>query len=138
MKRLLLAFTLVASAAGAQTVYRCGDGKQYSQTPCPGGKAVVADDARSPDQQRQAAAAARADAQRANALATERREREAAAKGQLAAGIKPPAAAASAAKPHAKPKKKPRTRNAEPADDKLSAPVKAPVSPKKGKVAKAA
>ena len=138
MKRLLLALTLVASAASAQTVYRCGDGKQYSQTPCPGGKAVMAEDARSAEQQRQAAAAARADAQQANALATERRQREAATKGQLAAGIKPPAAAASAAKSHAKAKKKPRRRDAVPADDKLSAPVRAPASPKKGKVAKAA
>ncbi len=137
MKRFLLALSLVASAASAQTVYRCGDGKQYSQTPCPGGKAVMADDARSAEQQRQAAAAARADAQQANALAAERRQREAAVKGQLAAGIKPAAPAASAAKPH-KAKKKPRPRKAEPTDDKLSAPVKAPASPKKGKVAKAA
>ncbi len=137
MKRFVLVLTLVASAAHAQTVYRCGDGKQYSQTPCPGGKAVVADDARSAEQQRQAATAARADSQRANALATERRQREAAAKGQLAAGIKPPAPAASAPKPPTKPKKKPRQRAAEPADDKLSAPVKAPTSPKKGKVSKA-
>ena len=53
----LTALLLIAAAAAqAQApVYRCGpDGREYSATPCPGGKTVAVDDARSTEQQRQA------------------------------------------------------------------------------------
>lgn len=83
---------LAASAAWAgppQTVYRCGpDGRQYSQTPCADGREVTTEDSRSAEQQRAAREVATKDARQADKLASERREREAAAKGQTAAGFK--------------------------------------------------
>lgn len=105
-------------------VYRCGN--SYSDTPCPGGQAVAADDARSAAQQQQAQQVKQRDAALAEQLARERRAREQAAVGQRAAGIGPLAAdvakaakpAASAAQPRpikktkprpVKPPKKPRT-----------------------------
>jgi hypothetical protein len=52
LSALLLA---LAGTASAQTIYRCGaDGRDYRQTPCPGGQAVDVADPRS-EPQRQAA-----------------------------------------------------------------------------------
>ncbi len=81
---------LAAWAAGPpQTVYRCGpDGRQYSQTPCADGREVTTEDSRSAEQQRAAREVATKDARQADKLAAERREREATAKGQAAAGFK--------------------------------------------------
>ncbi len=74
--------------AAAQTVYRCGaDGREYSQQPCKDGKPVDVSDERSGAQQRAGLAAAKDDAQLAKQLGRERQQREAAAKGQLAAGL---------------------------------------------------
>jgi hypothetical protein len=95
--------------AQAQTVYRCGpEGRIYSQTPCADGKSVAVDDARSAAQQKEARDVAQRDAERAATLAQERHQREAAAKGQQAAGfMTSPASPASAptGKPKAKSKK---------------------------------
>lgn len=90
--RLCLATALglvLAATAQAQGVYRCGN--TYSAQPCPGGTAVAVDDARTADQQQQALAAKKQDAQLARQLAAERRAREQAATGQRAARIGPSA-----------------------------------------------
>jgi hypothetical protein len=106
-----------AQMAVAQTVYRCGpEGRVYAHTPCADGRPVTVDDARSLSQQKAAHEVARGDADRAAKLADERRQREAAAKGQQAAGFMTspaPAASAPAGKPQAKSKKpkKPATEN---------------------------
>ena len=62
-------------AAGAQAIYRCGD--SYSQQPCPGGKVVDADDARSAGQKAQTDQAVRRDAKAAEALEKARLKDEA-------------------------------------------------------------
>jgi hypothetical protein len=99
-----------APAAPPQTVYRCGpDGRIYSQTPCADGQPLTVDDSRTAGQRREAEDVARREAKSAQQLADERRQREAAARGQPAIGIKPdpPAPPASAAR-KAKPKPEPR------------------------------
>jgi hypothetical protein len=97
---LLLTGT-AALAAPPQTVYRCGpDGRVYSQTPCADGKALSPDDPRSASQHKAAREVAERDAEQARKLADERRQREAAAKAQQAAGFKTaPAAEAASAPP---------------------------------------
>lgn len=87
---LASALLLVMSApARAQDngIYRCGN--SYGSTPCPGGQAVAADDARTDAQRQQARAVQRQTAQQAEVLADERRAREQAATGQLAVRIGP-------------------------------------------------
>ena len=85
---LLIAVTGLAQAqTPAADVYRCGN--TYSSAPCPGGKAVATDDARSNAQQQQALAAKQQDARMARELATERGARDQAAIGQRAARIGP-------------------------------------------------
>ena len=75
------AAVLLALAAGcglpamAQTIYRCGD--SYSQQPCPGGKPVAVDDARTPAQRAQAAEAVRRQAAAADQMEKERVREEA-------------------------------------------------------------
>ena len=112
MKRpLALALIALAAAAHAETVYRCGPGgSQYASAPCPGGRAVEAEDARTPAQRKQAEAIARQEAALAERLVQERERREAAIHPAAAVGIRgergvAPARAASAPA-HAKPKKK--------------------------------
>jgi hypothetical protein len=75
----LCACALAAAApAAAQTVYRCGPGgSSYSQTPCPGGRAIDVDDSRTPEQQQQAQSAADRDARLGAALERDRRMEEA-------------------------------------------------------------
>jgi hypothetical protein len=109
-------------AAPPQTVYRCGpEGRVYSQTPCADGKPVTVDDPRSASQQRSAQDTAARDAQQAKTLADERRQREQAAKGQQAAGIKLPVAESAASAPARKPKANPAT-----ADSKMSPLMRVP------------
>lgn len=73
-----LAATLVCASAQAQTVYRCGpDGREYSQTPCPQGRAVNVSDERSAEQRAAADARVREDQARGDALERERLNREA-------------------------------------------------------------
>jgi hypothetical protein len=90
---------LLATPARAQGdgtgVYRCGN--SYSAQPCPGGKAVAADDTRTADQRLQALAVRQQQARLADELAAERRAREQAAVGQQAARIGPSAAERAAA-----------------------------------------
>ncbi len=119
--------TIALDADAQPTVYRCGqDGREYSSTPCPGGRAVPVDDARSAEQQQQARDAAQREAKLADQLARERRQREHAAKptkpGALSARHHPPDATAS--RPATS--KKPKRRASAPADPTLSAPVKVP------------
>jgi hypothetical protein len=104
---LLLAAAAGAALAADAPVYRCGS--SYSSTPCPGGTAVDAGDARSAAQRAQAEAVKQREAALADQLAAERRERDRAAAGQVAAGIRPAAAAApahAASQPKGKGKKK--------------------------------
>lgn len=68
------AVCLFALSARA-TVYRCGN--TYQDTSCAGGKAVQAEDPRTPQQQREAARAAQQDAAMADALEKQRVQQEA-------------------------------------------------------------
>jgi hypothetical protein len=115
---LVLMLTL-ASAAHAQTVWRCGpDGRTYADAPCPGGQVVAVADPRSPADVAAAKAVVQRDRQLARQLADDRREleREAAARGSGLAGIgwsdavKPKAASRPTSKPV--PSKHRRTANA--------------------------
>jgi hypothetical protein len=92
---LLLCSMWASAQAPAAAVYRCGS--SYSETPCPGGKPVAADDARSAAQLQQAQDVKLREAALADQLRSERLARERAAAGQGAVGIGP--TAASAAKP---------------------------------------
>ena len=107
---LVVVAPLLLAAATAQSqdlakpgshAYRCANG-QYSDAPCPGGRALNVADPRSAEQQRQSRDAAQRDAAMAQQMAAERQAREHAAARHPApmAGIgpqaQPPAAAASA------------------------------------------
>ncbi len=109
--RLLIAWLLAVGPAMAADapVYRCG--QTYQQLPCAGGQAVDATDERSPDQQRDARAAAAAERRQAAELAAERQAREKQTPLQrqpMGTGLKPatPPASAPAAAPTRHPKKK--------------------------------
>jgi hypothetical protein len=118
----MLALAALAQAAPPQTVFRCGpEGRVYSQTPCADGKPVTVDDPRSASQQKAARDIATRDAQQAKDLAEERRQREQAALGQQAIGIKPADSAASSPASKTKPKAKTDT-----ADPKMSPLMRVP------------
>jgi hypothetical protein len=120
----------VAAAAPPQTVYRCGpDGRVYSQTPCADGRAVTTEDSRSASQQKAAGDVSTREAQQAQKLAHERRQREAAAKNQQAAGIKMPAPAVEGA---SAPTRKAKG-NLPPADPNMSPPMRLPAQPSASK-----
>jgi hypothetical protein len=103
-----LAGCLAAAHAAPQKIYRCGpDGRVLSQTPCKDGVDATRPVAQPTSDQREAARrAADTDKRLADQLARERRERDAAAAGQRAAGFetapKPVSSAASAPKPKGK------------------------------------
>jgi len=82
-------FCLAASGwiapAAAQDIYRCGN--SYSQRPCPGGKVVPADDARSATQSSQTSAASERDAKMGDAMEKARLKEEA----KPAQAVMPPA-----------------------------------------------
>ena len=122
------ALWLLGGAANAQTVYRCGpDGRVYSQTPCPGGKAVDVSDERSPEQRAVALQRASADQERGDRLERERLQREAnqpAAAGRIQARPVPTAESASAPKPKVKQKKRKAANKAD--DFKAVTPAKPP------------
>jgi hypothetical protein len=123
---LLALVGAVVQAAPPQTVYRCGpDGRIYSQTPCADGKALSVDDPRSTSQQKAARDVAGRDAEQARKLAEERRQREAAAKEQQAAGFKTAPVADAASAPQRKAKPKPRGGAAN-TDTPMSAPMRVP------------
>jgi hypothetical protein len=83
MYRKLHLFITLAAAAGfswvapaqAESVYRCGD--SYSQKPCPGGKLVEVEDARSASQRSEAAQASQRDARTGEAMEKARLKEEA-------------------------------------------------------------
>ncbi len=74
-------FLICAATAGwiapaaAQNIYRCGD--SYSQQPCPGGKLVPVEDARSASQKSDTSQAAVRDAKAADAMEKARLKEEA-------------------------------------------------------------
>ena len=73
---LLLVFAAACVLpAAAQNVYRCGD--SYSQQPCPSGKAVAVDDARTASQRAQTTEAVRRDAKTASDMEKARLKEEA-------------------------------------------------------------
>jgi hypothetical protein len=112
----------VTAAAPPQTVYRCGpDGRVYSQTPCMDGRPVTIEDPRSATQEKAARDVAARDAQQAQQLADERKQREASVKGQQAAGIMTQPAAETASAPARKAKAKAPT-----VDANMSAPMRVP------------
>jgi hypothetical protein len=127
---LLCAALLAGSAAeAAQTVYRCGPGgREYSHMPCKEGRAVEVDDSRTATQQREGQGVADSQRRLVKQLESQRRQREAAATPQGAAGIKPlpaPAAAASAAK---KSKSKKKGQQQATGDDDLPVPARVPAA----------
>mgnify|MGYP005859436813 CR=1 FL=1 len=79
--RRVAAFVLPLAAAfgvAAQTtVYRCGDGRTFSQVPCAEGRALVVDGSTNTSAQEAARTVAGRDAALAERLAQERRAREA-------------------------------------------------------------
>jgi len=105
---LLMSFLCIGGSLQAQTVYRCGpDGRVYSQSPCPQGRAVDVSDERSTEQRAAAQARARDDQLRGDALERERLDREAGkpvAAGKI--GKTTPAAGPVASKTKAKSSKK--------------------------------
>jgi hypothetical protein len=112
--RLLAASLLVAAAAQAQTIYRCGpDGREYSHQPCKQGREVDVGPPPTAEQRAQAKRAADGDARRAEALRRERHARERAA--QPAAGFTPAPAEAASAPPKKKPPAKPKKPTSAPA-----------------------
>lgn len=95
---IFAALCAVFTQAGAQTVYKCGD--SYGQSPCPGGRAVVTDDARDATQKQQTDDATRNAAKLAKSLEKDRLAQEKAALSH------PPAVAHAARPPASKPANK--------------------------------
>ena len=130
MKALVVMMGLlgIGSSLQAQTVYRCGpDGRVYSQSPCPQGRAVDVSDERSAEQRAAAQAQARDDQMRGDALERERLDREA-GKPALAGkiGKTTPAAEPIVSKTKAKPSKKKKQKAQQAGDDfKAIAPAPA-------------
>ena len=105
---VMLASAAAAQERGSDTVYRCGaDGKTYSGSACPEGKAIAAADARSAEQRRQAEDVVRRDREFADRMAKEREQRERNAPGAVGIGSSPPAKATNTAAANG-PKKSPR------------------------------
>lgn len=128
MKALIFLVTLMAAvSAQAQTVYRCGpEGRVYSQTPCPQGKAVDVSDDRSAEQRAAAQARAREDRDRGDSLERERLNREAgkpASAGKIDGRPAPPLPVEPKAKGKSPKKKKAKAKH-ESDDFKAVAPVK--------------
>ena len=104
MKRVwALAFCLVALAASAQPVYRCG--REYSRTPCPQGKIVEATDPRTAAQRAEAKRVAQREQKLAQDMESDRAAEQAKIKpalaGSLSGAPKPPTV-----EPKLQPKKK--------------------------------
>ena len=90
---VVLMFCFAVGAAQAQEVYRCGS--TYSQTPCPQGRLVEADDARSEAQRAEAARVAATERRLANEMRRDRLAEEAALKPALAGSLSAPKVVAS-------------------------------------------
>ncbi|MDP3822149.1 MAG: hypothetical protein Q8R33_11805 [Burkholderiales bacterium] len=88
-----LMFCFAVGAAQAQEVYRCGSA--YSQTPCPQGRLVEADDSRSEAQRAEAARVAASERRLAHEMRRDRLAEEAALKPALAGSLSAPKVAAN-------------------------------------------
>jgi hypothetical protein len=125
-----LLLPLLAQAALAQTIYRCGpEGRSYSQAPCADGKPLTVDDPRSASQQQAAREVAAGDAALARNLADERRQREAGAQRQAAGFATSPTQAASA--PARKPNKAKKPKAGTEQDFTATSPAPAKASSKR-------
>jgi len=71
---ILIAFCTLLTRAEAQNAYRCGN--SYSQTPCPGGVPVDADDSRSKAQKTQSESAIKRDVRTADSMEKTRLQQE--------------------------------------------------------------
>jgi hypothetical protein len=98
---LIAGLALAAHAAGAQTVWRCGN--SYSEQPCAGGTPVAATDARSPAQATRSSRVAQADMKLADKMEKERLAREKNAPKALVIGPQQAAPEQKAAKKAGKP-----------------------------------
>ena len=131
---LLIAACAVSTGAWGQKVYRCGS--SYSQTPCPDGAIVDADDTRSKSQKTQADLATARDVKTANTLEQVRLkdENEAATRSQpvtkgsksstLKSKAKTEAKAEGTAQKKSKKKKEPEFFTAKAAPEKKTEPSK--------------
>lgn len=108
---IVLSFAALAMPVAAEAIYRCGD--SYSQKPCPGGRVVDTEDARSAAQRSQTAQAVQRDAKVADAMEKARLKEEA----------KPAQAYIPAAKPADGPQAAGKTKK--PVEFKAMAPAKA-------------
>lgn len=88
-----LMFCFAVGAAQAQEIYRCGS--VYSQTPCPQGRLLEADDSRSEAQRAEAARVAASERRLANEMRRDRLAEEAALKPALAGSLSAPKALAA-------------------------------------------
>jgi hypothetical protein len=96
-----------AAALSAQPVYRCGSA--YGHQPCPQGKAIESDDARTPEQRQQALQAASSAKRQGDEMERSRLQREAALKPALASALSAapaPAATSDSAAAKRSPKKR--------------------------------
>jgi hypothetical protein len=120
--RLAIAVGSIASAAAVcgQPVYRCGS--TYSHQPCPEGKAIESDDARTADQRQQALRVATAAKREGDEMERARLQREAALKPALASALSAaPAPAAMSDSVAAKRSSKKRAAKAHPAPKQMVA-----------------
>jgi hypothetical protein len=112
----VLVLTMACGLAQAQTtIWRCGpDGRSYGDSPCADGRVVaVVDTAVAPADAVRTRALAAQDRRLAQQLGQERREREAALRGNGLAGIRPAAAAPlTPPEPPALKEQKPKKRSA--------------------------
>lgn len=102
---LIAAVLLAAQAAGAQTIWRCGN--SYSTTACTGGSALEAEQPRPAEDLQAAKQVAKRERQHAERLRAERTRREAAA-GSGPAGIRDHRVVLAKGEPLRKLKKQPR------------------------------
>ena len=115
---------LLLSAAQGQTVWRCGtDGRQYADSPCPGGREVVVADARSEAEVEAAKEIVAREQALASTMTQQRRQRERLALASGPAGIRQAAAEPVKPKPAPKPKSSKRHRPAAPDTWRAVAPA---------------
>lgn len=100
----LCAYLAGTAPANAAETWRCGN--TYTDQPCAGGKAIDADDARSPAQVRAAETASRREQAAADRMMRDRQRQEALAAGRPPAVIDARPQVVAAEKPHASKKKK--------------------------------
>jgi len=133
VKRIAAAVVAVVLATGlntatAQTVYRCGN--SYGPVPCPDGRTVDAEDARTSAQRTEALRLAADERRRGDDMERERLRREAAIRPALASALS--TAPAPAAKAAPAKKAAPKSRQAKPPKERrLAVVASAATRPKK-------